>query len=62
MAQPNVYLMTEGRPIEYQDNIAATTCLTTESDSLLTDNKEYFAGILVFKARALTPTELQGRL
>lgn len=62
LAQLNAYLIAEGQPIEYQDNAIAASFLVTESDFLLTNNKEHFTRIPALRERVLTPTELRGRL
>jgi len=62
LAQLNAYLIAQGQAIEYQDNAIAATCLVTESDVLLTNNKEHFTRIPALKARVLTPSELLKRL
>jgi predicted nucleic acid-binding protein len=61
-AQLNAYLIAEGQPIEYQDQAIAASCLTTNSDILLTSNKEHFARIPPLRDVVLTPEELSRRL
>ena len=61
-AQLNAYLITEGQPIEYQDQAIAASCLVTRSDVLLTRNKEHFIRIPALKDKVLTPEELEQKL
>jgi predicted nucleic acid-binding protein len=62
IAQLNAYLITEGQPIEYQDQAIAASCLMTGSDILLTENKEHFSRIPVLKNKVFAPEELERKL
>ncbi len=62
IAQLNAYLITKGEPIEYQDQAIAASCLVTESDFLLTNNREHFKRIPALKNKVLTPVELKQRV
>lgn len=62
VAQLNAYLIAEGQPIEYQDQVISASCLTTDSDVLLTDNKEHFTRIPALKSKVYTPHELKEKL
>lgn len=62
VAQLNAYLMTQGQPIEYQDNAIAASCLVSESDFLLTNNEEHFSRIPALRAKILTPVDIMKKL
>jgi len=56
-AQYIAYLITEGSVIEYQDVAIAATFKTTDSDYLLTLNKNHFERIPDLKDKIYTPKE-----
>ncbi|MFQ6074627.1 MAG: type II toxin-antitoxin system VapC family toxin [Candidatus Bathyarchaeia archaeon] len=62
VAQLNAYLIAEGQPIEYQDQVISASCLTTGSGILLTNNKEHFTRIPALKDRVYTPHDLKEKL
>ena len=62
IAQLNAYLIAEGQAVEYQDQAIAASCLTTECDVLLTNNKEHFKRIPALRDKVFTPEELRKRL
>lgn len=62
IARLNAYLITEGQPIEYQDQAIAASCLATKSDILLTKNKKHFTRIPTLQGKVLTPEELTSKL
>lgn len=62
IAQLNAYLITEGQSIEYQDQAIAASCLVTDSDILMTKNKEHFARITALQGKVFTPEELKQKL
>ncbi|MBI5332342.1 MAG: type II toxin-antitoxin system VapC family toxin [Candidatus Aenigmarchaeota archaeon] len=56
-AQYLAYLITEGNIIEYQDAAIAATFKTTDSDYLLTLNKNHFERIPDLKNKVFIPKE-----
>lgn len=62
IGQLNAYLITEGQPIEYQDQAIAACLLTTSYDVFLTRNKTYFTRIPALKDKVFTPEEIKQKL
>lgn len=62
IAQLNAYLITEGQPVEYEDQAIAASCLVTNSEVLLTNNKEHFTRIPALAHTTYTPKELSKKL
>jgi len=62
IAQLNAYLITRGEPVEYEDQAIAASCLVTNSEVMLTENKEHFTRIPALKQRTYTPEELKQKL
>lgn len=61
-AQLLSYLILEGRPIEYQDVVIASTFFISHSDYLLTLNKSHFSIIPGMKDRVFTPKEFNEKI
>jgi len=56
-AQYLAYLISEGKPIEYQDVVIAATFKSTDSDCLITLNKAHFELIPDLKGKVYAPKE-----
>ncbi|NOZ76966.1 MAG: type II toxin-antitoxin system VapC family toxin [Euryarchaeota archaeon] len=55
----SAFLISEGRPIEYQDVAIAATFLHRQGDYLLTENREHFERIPKLEGKVLYPVDLQ---
>ena len=57
VAELNVYLISQGQPIEFQDVVIAASFLLGCCDVLLTENKAYFERLPNLKGKVMTPQE-----